>query len=634
MGGWSRAEALERLSTQTTDLLCAIGFDGHFKYMNPAFERLLGFTIDELTHLRAAEIIHPDDLERTRTAGKPLAEGGGSVALYETRCITKDGTVRWLQWSATTIYQEQLIYCVARDITEQKKIAEELQVSEARYRFLAEHLTDMVGRYNLQGHMIDQSGAHERMLGYTGEELRGTDTFSFMHPDDHAGAMAAMGKIITEGGIHSAEYRLKKKNGEYLWVESAGRAVRDPVTGQPTEIVGVTRDISERRRAEEKQRLLEQQLHQAQKMEAIGRLAGGIAHDFNNLLSAILGFTHVALETLAIDAPERISLEEVTKAGQRAADLVKQLLLFSRRQNASSNSVLEINDAIRELDRIMRRLIGEHIEVTLQVPAEKTSVRLDEAQLSQVLVNLCVNARDAMPRGGKVTITSSIVSPDSFSLPPDVDKAKHGWALVTVADTGHGMSEEVRAHAFEPFYTTKAHGTGLGLAAVYGVMRGAGGFVDLQSEVGKGTRFNLYFPICEAPITSAVQRPLETQRTEGQTILVAEDEDLVREVIRKVLTRAHYRVLTARDGVEALEILEKTPDIDLLVTDAVMPMMGGPELIERTMERWPDLRVLLISGYASEAAGDRRVKTLPKPFTPSELAGAVRSLLEKKLASV
>lgn len=625
-----RINALERLSTLTSDLICVIGMDGYYKFINPAFERLLGYSLEDLKNIPARSLIHPDDTQRARDANVAAMAANASLQSFSCRNIAKDGRHIWLQWSATSSQDEGVIYAVARDISEQKKIEEELRESEARYRFLAQHASDVIGRYDLSGCVLDVSGAVERVLGFTREELLGTSGFVHVLPEDVNPTMEALATMAS-GARPVIEYRMRRKDGAVIWMESNALPIFDPHTNQLSEFVSATRDITERKRAEEQKKALEIQLHQSQKMEAIGRLAGGIAHDFNNLLSGILGFTLVALETLPADAPERPSLEEVTKAGHRAADLVKQLLLFARRQTSSAETILDVNEAIRDLSKMLERLIGEHVKIELNLKSDRARVRMESSQLSQVLINLCVNARDAMPRGGTVQIETRHVLAASVKTPPDVAPSQEGWVLLSVTDSGEGMSEEVVARAFEPFFTTKTSGTGLGLAAVYGAVRGASGFVELTSTVGRGSRFEMYFPLstgASGPAEATGTKSPERRAEEGKTILVAEDEDLVREVVRKVLLRAKYRVLIAKNGAEAVEILEKTPQVDLLVTDAVMPVMGGHELIERVFEMRPSLRVLLVSGYSAEGISDRRVGSLQKPFTPRDLERAVRALLD------
>jgi PAS domain S-box-containing protein len=629
VGELSAEEVLARLGARTSDLLCVVGFDGFYKAANVAYTAAVGYSQDELRSMRAADIIHPDDVGAVVADGERLLDPRGTLVLYETRCITKSGAIIWLQWSATSAVDEGLVYCIARDITAQKHAEQELRASEARYRFLAENSMDVISRLALDGTIIDMSPSAERVIGYRPEEVIGRSFLELVPAEEVEEANRAFARVA-ESGLHGFQNRVRKKDGTLIWAESDGRAVRDPETGKIVELVGVTRDISEKKRAVEQRLALEEQLSQARKMEAIGRLSGSIAHDFNNLLSAILGFTIVALETLPPDAPERASLQEVSKAGYRAADLVKQLLVFSRRQATSSDTLIDVNEILRELERMLRKLAGEQTEVTLAFDAKPSVVRIDPSQLSQVLINLCINAREAMPRGGKLMLSTRFVAPGRREPPPDVKRAERGWVVIAVRDTGSGMSDEVRARVFEPFFTTKPQGTGLGLPTVYGIVRGAGGFIELATQLEKGTTFELYFPATDVQLDSAPSPRAEVVVPEvGRTIVIAEDEDLVRDVMRKVLQRAKYRVLTARNGREALDLIEKE-HVDLLITDAVMPVMGGAELVERVLAIRADMQILLVSGYAGETVNDRRVTPLPKPFTPGELERAVRAAFERR----
>ncbi|MGH9945533.1 MAG: ATP-binding protein, partial [Pyrinomonadaceae bacterium] len=394
-------------------------------------------------------------------------------------------------------------------------------------------------------------------------------------------------------------------------------------------VLGVARDVTERKG-------LEEQLRQAQKMEAVGRLAGGVAHDFNNLLTAITGYSDLSLRRLADNPAVRRNLEEVKKAAERAAGLTRQLLAFSRKQ-VLQPKVIVLNDVIHDMNKMLQRLIGEDVELRAELDPRLGRVKADPGQIEQVIMNLSVNARDAMPLGGRLTIATA-----NATLTAEDARRHHyvqpgAYVLLSITDTGCGMDEETRKHIFEPFFTTKevGKGTGLGLSTVYGIVKQSGGYVWADSEIGRGTTFRIYFPRVEAPIRSDIVKDGDGALPQGEeTVLLVEDEDIVRELTHEFLEMSGYTVLEARNGRDAITICEQHDGpINLVLTDVVMPQMSGRELVERLAPLRPAMRVLYMSGYTDDQIVHHGVLSesksfLEKPFTIQALARKVRAVLD------
>lgn len=448
---------------------------------------------------------------------------------------------------------------------------------------------------------------------------------SRIHPESLEEVQNQYKGILSKGRV-VMEYRWRDSFDRYRWILDQATAVRDE-NGNLREVIGTWLDIST-------QKTLEEQLRQAQKMEAVGRLAGGIAHDFNNLLTAIIGYSDMLLERLQPSNTLRPEISEINVAGKRAAELTRQLLAFSRRQLLQPR-VIELNNIISGLEKMLRRLIGEDIELTARLAESLGRIKVDPGQMEQVMMNLVVNARDAMPRGGKITIETSNVRLDH------TEPACHGavpagsYVMVSIADTGTGMDAETQSHLFEPFFTTKPQGkgTGLGLSTVYGIVRQSDGHIAFTSELEKGTTFKIYFP----PVKEAAQ-PLDRPQTGSlqlrgtETILVVEDDTGVRILTQRILEKMGYTVIVAADGAEALSAVGDLPPIHLVVTDIVMPGMSGPEMVDRLQQIRPRLKVLYLSGYTDATATQLNLirpgfNFLQKPFTAQGLGYKVREIL-------
>jgi two-component system cell cycle sensor histidine kinase/response regulator CckA len=397
----------------------------------------------------------------------------------------------------------------------------------------------------------------------------------------------------------------------------------------------VIRDITDRRQAQEALRQREEQLRQAQKMEAVGRLAGGVAHDFNNLLTAILGYA----DFLIIDVPagSRADVEGIQKAGRTAAALTRQLLAFSRR-HVLQPEVLDLNAVVANTDKLLRRLISEDVELVMNLQPGLPAIKADPGQIEQIVLNLAVNARDAMPEGGHLTIDTATEHIAEATIRGGMPAPQGPYVVLGVSDTGSGMTDEVRSHIFEPFFTTKelGKGTGLGLATVYGIVQQSGGYIEIETAPGKGTRFRIGLPALAhaaagAPAPAATPLP---SKPGSETVLVVEDNESARELAREALVRSGYRVLEATNGEEGLKLaIEHAGSIAVVLTDVVMPVMGGRELAARLAAMWPDLKVILMSGYTDDAMVHQqglepRSAFIQKPFTPQTLCRVIREVLD------
>jgi len=504
-----------------------------------------------------------------------------------------------------------------------------LRASEERFRALVENSSDALLLTDGEGRVTYVAPSSERHLGWKPDEMLGQSFFDFLHPDDRELAGIRLSETLERPGeTVSAELRFRHADGAWRIMEGFGvNRLNDPSVGA---IILNARDITERRK-------LEEQLRQAQKMEAVGQLAGGVAHDFNNLLTAILGYCNLMIEDIPKEDPLRQDLEEIKSAGERAAALTRQLLAFSRRQMLQPQ-VVDINTLVRQLEKLLRRLISEDVELVTALAPSLPAVKVDPASIEQVLVNLAVNARDAMPRGGRLTIETATVELDStYTVThPSVEPGR--YVMIGVSDTGEGMDAPTRERIFEPFFTTKEQGkgSGLGLATVYGIVKQSGGSIWVYSEPGKGTSFKVYLPPSESGVPARTSGTgADAARKGWETVLLVEDEDAVRALAREVLRRHGYVVIEARHGLDALRLAERHPDtIHLMVTDIVMPHMSGRELADRLAEVRPKMKVLFMSGYTDHAAMHRHLTPgsafLQKPFTPETFARKVRSMLDEQ----
>lgn len=502
--------------------------------------------------------------------------------------------------------------------------------SEERVRAFVENALDAILVIDRQGRVSYSSPSIERLLGRGAAEVIGKNWFDFVAPEDVAPARERLAEAIAEDKPVFDQLRVVHRDGQLRDVELVGRAAFE-VRGVDGMIVNA-RDVSDRVRAEHERAELEEHLTQARKIEAIGLLAGGVAHDFNNLLTPIIGYTELVRSSLPVANPIYTDLAVVLEAAEGARQLVRQLLAFGRKQ-ALDVRPLDLSEQVRRIEKILRAMIPESIDLVITLPPQQVVVRADATQLQQVVLNLVVNAQDAMlASGGRLEVTVAQVERSERDAELELEAGSYG--VLCVADSGHGIDEETRAHLFEPFFTTKERGkgTGLGLATVHGIVKQHRGAISVTSSPGKGATFRVFFP-CTPESVRPLSGGAVAMPGRGETVLVAEDDPSVRTLVKSVLERNGYRVLVAEDGVSALELAEDQEGrIDLLLTDVVMPGMNGRALRDALLESYPDLRVLFMSGYTGDVlAGlgelDRSVSLVPKPFTPEVLLGSIRKLL-------
>jgi two-component system, cell cycle sensor histidine kinase and response regulator CckA len=757
----SNREEMDRFFALSFDLFCIAGFDGYFKRVNPAWQKTLGFTADELLTKPYLDFVHPDDRESTIREAQKLTRGRKTIS-FANRYRCKDGSYKWLRWNATPETNQQLIYAVARDISERKRVEEErlrnqifldsivenipimifvkdanelrfVQVNRAceeligysreeligkndrdffpkeeaeffiakdrevlqsgqlldipeesvhtrqrgtrifhtkkiplpdesgkpryllgisediterkqaetalveareqaarrkaeeRYRDLVENATYGIYRSNLEGKFVDVNSALVKMLAFNSKaELLTTNLADiYRRPGDRARILELYRE---KGRVDGVEVEWKRQDGSFITIRLSGRAVADD---HNTEVEVIVEDVTERR-------LLENQFRQAQKMEAVGRLSGGIAHDFNNLLGVIIGYSEVLLDRLNPEERLHKNAQEIKKAGERAASLTRQLLAFSRQQ-VLEPKVLDLNTVVRDLAKMLQRMIGEDISLVTVLASTLARVKADQGQIEQVLMNLAVNARDAMVNGGTLSIeTANMELDEAYARYHPPTQPGH-YVMLAMTDTGCGMDAETQAHIFEPFFTTKevGKGTGLGLATVFGVVKQSGGYIWVYSEPGRGTTFKIYLPAVNEPIETgpASGAPLKAVRA-TETVLVVEDDEALRKLTCECLEENGYTVLAAKNPAEAIEESKRHEGtIHLLVTDMVMPGMNGRELAARLAELRPEMRVLYVSGYTDDAIIrhfilEPGLAFLQKPFTQKALERKLRELLD------
>jgi len=632
-------------------LLCIAGLDGYFKTLNPAWQQSLGFTPEELLSRPHLEFVHAEDRARTSAAWSELARGKATLA-FENRCLTQAGTYKRLAWNASSLPDRGLVWAVVRDASDSKAVVHptaDSPASSARGAASEQLRNERFVNALLDGLQVGIVACDERgVLTVFNQVARGwhdvpPEPLPAERWAEHYGWRRADGTPLDlraiplyralEGELVSnVEMIIASRLGELRTVLVSGRPIVD---GDGNKLGAVTAmiDITERK-------CLEQQFRHAQKMEAVGRLAGGVAHDFNNLLTIITGYGQLLRRNLESGSPLQAYVEEVLKSGERAASLTRQLLAFSRRQEFAPR-LLDLNTVVSSTEKMLKRLIGEDLELTTVLASGLGMCKADPGQIEQVIMNLAVNARDAMPRGGSLTLETANADLDGNYARGHIPVKPGAYVMLAVSDTGCGMDAATQAHLFEPFFTTKeaGKGTGLGLATVYGIVKQHEGNIWVYSELGHGTTFKIYLPRVHSHLVPA-DRPhsLPREVSGSETILLVEDEASVRSLIAKLLRSLGYTVLEASRADEALKLsAQYAHPVHLILSDLVLPQMSGSELVHHLRPSRPETRVLFISGYTEEALNRRGFEGgaafLAKPFTEDALAAKVREVLEEGKAS-
>jgi two-component system cell cycle sensor histidine kinase/response regulator CckA len=615
----------------SVDAIALLDHDGTIRFVTNSVERLSGYTADELVGSNALDRIHPDDRASVSDAFQRALEQPGVPVSVEYRGQHKDGSWRHREVVGVNRLDDPAIAAVVinyRDTTAQKKAETAFLERERVYQSMFDEALIGLAQTSLDGGFLLVNRRLCDLLGYAPEELRGVEFITISHPDEVAQDVEAKERLIA-GVIdrYTREKRYRRKDGSFVWTNLTVSLHRH-ASGEPSYFIATIEDITERKRAAEEAR-------QVHKLEAIGRLAGGIAHDFSNLLTAIVGYADLALNQLSADNPVSLDIQQIRAAGNSAASLTRQLLAFSRKQ-VLQPQVLDLNVIVSRMNALLRRLIGDHIRLEWrpQTPLERVSA--DPGQIEQIILNLALNARDAMPRGGALSIETANVELDRayVSDHPGATVGKH--VMLAVGDTGIGMDDAARKRLFEPFYTTKelGKGTGLGLATVYGIVKQSGGSISVDSEPELGTIFKVFLPRVEHVSDITGEQAGAPGGTE--TILLVEDQPEVRAVARTSLTRHGYTVLEASRAEEALQIFRNIrEEIHLLLIDVVMPTMSGRELARLLLQQRPHARVLYTSGYSDDAIVHQGViepgvAFIQKPFTPSSLLRKVRDVLDAR----
>jgi len=656
----SKSEQLSNFFELSADLFCITGFDGYFRALNQAWKESLGFTREALLKTQWLELVHPEDRELSLAETGRIIQGASSISL-ENRYRCKDGSYRSFVWNARSLPDQRLIYAAGRDITDRKRAEAMLQheqheksirelarnnaillgeigrcrqmeksllETQEKYRSIFENAVEGIFQSTPDGTYISVNPALARIKGYDSpaELIAAVGDIGRQSYVDAQRRLEFKLQLEEHGVVNGFEYEVFRKDGKRVWLSTNARAVRDS-QGSVIYYEGTVEDITQRKR-------LEEQLRLVHKMEAVGQLAGGIAHDFNNLLGVILGHGELLLQKLDETSPLRSHAEQINRASTSGSALIAQLLAFSRKR-ALQPVVLDMNAVVRNVTKMLGSVIGENIAITTSLDPELGPIKADAGQMEQVLVNLLVNARDAMPEGGILRIETANVRGQDSSSSCDSEPAGPLVSL-TVSDTGTGMDSETRSHIFEPFFTTKVRGkgTGLGLATVYGVVKQSGGSICVCSEPDHGTSFTLFFPHASEANPAIQQATSAENASQGsETILLVEDDTALREIILTFLTNRGYTVLEAANGPQAQSVASRFRNpIHLLLSDVVMPGMGGPQMARHLKSHHPEMKVLYMSGYSDFPENNQihwqEKPLLQKPFTQQDLLRKVREILE------
>lgn len=628
-----KSEAMQRkLLANIGDVIVIIDKDGINRYKSPNIEKRFGWKPEEVVGAKSWDNIHPDDLDSAIRYFGSLMSAPHAAGTVELRYKCKDGSYRWIEFTGSNFLDDPDIQGVLgnyHDIMERKQAEQNLRESEARFKALHNASFGGIAIHD-KGFILDCNQGLSEITGFSVDELIGMDGLLLIAPKARDSVM----KNIVAGYEEPYESTGVRKDGTEYPLRLEARNV--PYKGKMVRSVEF-RDITQAKQADDERTKLQDQLIQAQKMESVGRLAGGVAHDYNNMLSVILGHVELALMDVPPTGLLRDKLIQIQNAARRSADITRQLLTFARKQTISPR-VIDINTIIESMFNMLRHLIGEDIEISWHPGKKMGPVKVDPSQIEQILVNLCVNARDAIGGVGKILIETQMISFTATHRTDITDDHSGEFIMLGVSDDGCGMNKEILDHIFEPFFTTKGvtQGTGLGLATVYGIVQQNNGFIKVHSEPGHGTTFRIYLPCHPGDVehlekATVPEAPLAT----GETVLVVEDEPAIREMCGLMLEKLGYRVLTAENPEEALRIAKAHEGkIDLLLTDVVMPGMNGREMTQQIRTLYPEIRTLFMSGYTADVIAHRgvleeEVQFLQKPFSIHDLGPKIREILKK-----
>ena len=628
-----REELFRLISENAAEMIAVVDLQGRRIYNSISYEKVLGYSTEELKHSFAFEQIHPEDRETVRKAEEDarLTYFGKTV---EYRFRHKDGHWRILESTAIVLRARKgegdKLVIVTRDITERKRAVEASLLSEASFRSVVEDAPYGIYRASLDGGFLRVNPALQKMLGYaTPEELLDVplDGAVFRNSADFQRLVEL---LAGNGEFKDVEFDWQRRDGTPLTVRCSGRRLGGAESKDCFE--AFAEDVTERR-------ILERQLRMAAKMEAVGRLSGGIAHDFNNLLGVIIGYSQVLKRKLGPDNTLTEYADQVEKAGQRAVSLTRQLLAFSRQQILTP-AVLDLNTLVSEMEKMLPRLIGEDIVLCIRLAPDLARAKADHGQIEQVVMNLAVNARDAMPDGGHLTVETANVDLDEAYARQHAGAKAGRYVMLAVSDSGIGMNTATIARIFEPFFTTKdvGKGTGLGLATVYGVVKQSDGYIWVDSEPGKGASFQIFLPRVDDPVAPIVENPASERSVRGtETVLVVEDAEALRKLAESFLVEHGFQVLAAANGEEAIQLAKTClRPIHLLLTDVVLPGMNGRVLAEQLRPMHPEIGIVYMSGYTDSFIAGHGVlepgtHLLHKPFTEQTLLRKVRQVLDLRL---
>ena len=630
---WESETRYRTLAEAAQDSIFILDADGGYQYINTYGAQTFGYRPEELIG-RSIEDLYPAPVvdRQKRMIQKILETGEGA---NDELHISISGRERWVESHLVPIKDTggniNAILGIARDVTERRRGEERLQETTQRLQLATTSGGIGIWDWEIQSNRLIWDDRMFELYGISKESFTSSVEAwkKGIHPEDYTAATEALQATVRGEKGFDTEFRVIHPDGKVKFLQANGKVIRD-ADGKPLRMIGMNRDITDRRN-------LEQQLRQSQKMEAVGTLAGGIAHDFNNALTGIVGFGEFLRMRIAEDEQASHDLDEILRCAERATTLTRQLLTYARRQIIEPVN-LNVSALVTDLMRLIGKVVGEHIEVKTSLERNVPTIHADRGQIEQVVMNLCLNARDAMPEGGRLVVeTEDAFLEEEYVLRYPYMKPGR-YAVLSVSDTGVGMDEATRERVFEPFFTTKGpdKGTGLGLAMVYGIVKQHGGFIHLYSEPGKGTAFKVYFPAIEARPDALPAIPREDILLGGtETILLAEDEEAIRGLAERILTGFGYTVLVARNGEEAIEMFRRKKEIVLAVLDVVMPRKGGKEAFEAMRKENPNLKVIFMSGYSANAFHESFILTagvpfLQKPFSPTILARKVREVLDGK----